>query len=197
MSESFNERKFLYSIVIALGGLAISLIIGFIIIYLLEPGTTQELIENLFLAPGVTEYVNPVIVFILAICLYSVAGPGLIIWLFNVDPTLFSDILSSVLLASILTWTIVGLMIGFIIRNPQKSMYQGLLTIIVSLIFTIVMEVILVANAGFLITGPWGIAAVGFGILLTVFFSLIMVVYCTVISTIGAFIAKKIFPTAY
>ncbi|MHA1269596.1 MAG: hypothetical protein ACTSPY_07380 [Candidatus Helarchaeota archaeon] len=194
MSESFNERNFVRSLLIALGGLGIGLLVGFITILAIEPSTIFDLIEFLFFTPDITNYVNPVIVFITAICLNILPGPGIIIWVLNIDPITYSDLLSGILIASFLTWTIVGFIIGFIVRKPQKALYQGLLTIIFSLIFTIVMELILVGSAGLLLTGPFGVAAIGIGILLTVFFSLIMVVYCPVVSIIAAEIANRVLP---
>ncbi|MHA1311590.1 MAG: hypothetical protein ACTSQO_11795 [Candidatus Helarchaeota archaeon] len=197
MSEQFNERKFMNSILIALGGVGISLLIGFIIIIVIEPTSTFQMINTLFFTPDIANYVNPIVVFLTTISLYVTPGPGFLIWIINIDPATFLNLVSGVLIASILTWTIIGFMIGFILRRPQKAMYQGLLTVFFSLIFTIIMEIVLVGNAGLLFTGPVGIALIGIVILLTIFFSLIMIVYCTVISVVAAIIANKLFPLNY
>jgi hypothetical protein len=194
ISESFSERKFLYSVVLALDGLGISLIIGFLAVFLIEPNSTTTLINTLFLTESIYEFINPVIVFVLAISLYTTAGPGVIIWLLNINPSLFIDVLPGVLVASLVTWTIVGILIGFILKKPQKALYQGLLTINVSLVFTIIMEIVLVINANLIATGFVTPLILGFGIWITIFFSLLMIVYCTFISTVSAMIAKKILP---
>ena len=191
MSVYFSERKFIQSIIIAFAGLGISLVVGFIIVLFIEHDTTMNLINTLFFTPDVAEYINPVVLFITIICLYTTPGPGLIIWLINVDPNMFFGLVSGILAASILTWTIVGILIGYITRNPQRSLFLGILTVIFSLVFTIIMELVSFGSAGLLFTGIVGVTAIGIIILMTVAFSLIMVVYCAVISAVSATLINK------
>ena len=190
MSERFSERRFLNRIIISLLCLGLSLIIGFIIIFLVEYESTLMLLELLF-AGIVGELVNPVVVFILGISLYTVAGPGIVIWLINTDPDLYFNILGGVLLSSLVTWLIIGLLIGYITKNNLKAAFQGLLTINICLVFTIIMEIVLMADTGLLFTGWAGLIVLAGVMLLTVTFSLISIVYCTIMAIIGGYIFER------